>query len=79
MVEKLGENIRIHISRLITLPWVNYYPAKPTPQKPRPWSISSGINDRPGFCVQNLVQQSYHLFSDMISDHSDYALHPSHS
>ena len=38
-----GENIRIHISRLITLPWVNYYPAKPTPQKPRPWSISSGI------------------------------------
>ena len=25
-----GENIRIHISRLITLPWVNYYPANPT-------------------------------------------------
>ena len=32
-----GENIRIHVNRLITLPWVNYYPAKPTPQKPRPW------------------------------------------
>ena len=33
--------------RLITLPWVNYYPAKPTPHKPRHWNISIEIN-----CVQ---------------------------
>ena len=33
--------------RLITLLWVHYYPAKPTPHKPRHWNISIEIN-----CVQ---------------------------
>ena len=29
---------------LITLPWVHYYPAEPTPQRPRHWNISRGIS-----------------------------------
>ena len=29
---------------MITLPWVHYYPAEPTPQRPRHWNISRGIS-----------------------------------
>ena len=37
--------------RLITFPWVHYYPTKPTPHKPRHWNISIGIDCVRGFCV----------------------------
>ena len=57
-----GENIRIHITRLISLPWVHYYPAKPTPHKPRPWSISSGIMN-----VQASVSTTWSLSSKAIT------------
>ena len=57
-----GENIRIHKTRLISLPWVHYYPAKPTPHKPRPWSISSGIMN-----VQASVSTTWSLSSKAIT------------
>ena len=42
---------RIHSKyRLISLPWVHYYPAKPTPHWPRHWNVSIGIE-----CIQASV------------------------
>ena len=57
-------------------------PSKANPTEAQTMEYFQWDNKRPGFCVQNLVQQSYHLLSDTISDHSEYdiyALHPSHN
>ena len=53
------ENQRMHTNnRLISLPRVHYYPAKPTPHKPRHWSISIEIN-----CVRASVSMRVGHFS----------------
>ena len=54
-------------------------PSKANPTEAQTMEYFQWDNERPGFCVQSLVQQSYHLLSDMVSDHSENALHPSHS
>ena len=56
-------------------------PSKANPTQAQTMEYFQWDNERPGFCVNNLVtfQQSYHLLSDVISDHSEYAIHPSHS
>ena len=50
-------------------------PSKANPTEAQTMEYFQWDNERPGFCVQNLVQQSYHLLSDMISDHSEHILH----
>ena len=72
-----GENIRIHISRLITLPWVNYYPAKPTPQIHTSSGIQSPLSfahllKRRGLKVIKydiLVSHSSHMMTIISYDH----------
>ena len=42
-------------------------PSKANPTEAQTMEYFQWDNERPGFCVQNLVQQSYHLLSDMVS------------
>ena len=53
--------------RLITLPWENYYPAKPNPHKPRHWNISVEI-----YCVQASAFICFRTFTDVFNQESEW-------